>query len=131
MYSKLSNDSIRIVAQKNDSGLISLDFQIADPKSSWRTVLSNKSTSKRRPWEKNTSTVITNIEGAPNLQNLFLDQEGLNLLLKGKDKNVTIEQKFHLSGTDRITVDVHYRDSGQNININRVMDHYYFVPDDR
>tara|TARA_Y100001934_G_C12360745_1_gene780578 strand:- start:528 stop:3011 length:2484 start_codon:yes stop_codon:yes gene_type:complete len=127
----LSNDSIRIVAQKNDSGLISLDFQIADPKSSWRTVLSNKSTSKRRPWEKNTSTVITNIEGAPNLQNFFLDQEGLNLLLKGKDKNVTIEQKFHLSGTDRITVDVHYRDSGQNININRVMDHYYFVPDDR
>ena len=43
----------------------------------------------------------------------------------------TIEQNFHLSGNERITVDVHYRDSRGNINMNRVMDHYYFVPDDR
>ena len=117
-----------------------LRFEVRDPKTGWRTVLSHRADTRHRPWEKEGAVSVEDLEvapagsGDPESSAVFREiaqVDDATLLRRGTTGSHRIEERISIASDNRFRVEVRDRLTRPGVQLARLMNHYYFVPDDR
>lgn len=132
----ICTDQLRITPIQHGDAHI-LRFEVRDPECSWRTVLSHRSIKKHRPWEKDEGTSIEDLEIVPSsggsapVFTEIADQGANRLVRRGEIDDHMIEERITVESANRLRVEVRDRFTRSGVLLERLMNHYYFMPDDR
>lgn len=132
----LETPALRINTVRQEQGL-TLQFEVKALDGSWRTVLSNQAECKQWPWDKHTRTAIEDLDIRPSygstdpvFTEATLDEEGA-LVLCGARGVHQLEERIALVAQNHLSVTVTDTITGPPVFLERLMSHFYFVPDDR
>ena len=140
----IGNAFLRIQTMRHEEAH-SLRFEVRDPKNGWRTVLSHRAGNKHRPWEKDEASSVEDLEVAPpddrkvppseaGSTGVFTEisiQSATTLIRHGEIGNHRIEERISIVSDNRLRVEVRDRLTHSGVPLARLMNHYYFVPDNR
>lgn len=133
----IATDQLRILPMRHEDAHI-LRFEVRDPERGWRTVLSHRAENKHRPWEKEEASSVEDLEVAPlegGSTAVFTEIAGLDgaagLVRSGEIGAHRIEERITVEAGNRLRVEVRDRLSRRGIPLARLMNHYYFMPDNR
>lgn len=129
-------ECLRIVPIQHGNAHI-LRFDVGDLRRGWRTVLSHRAENKHRPWEKDESPAVEDLEVTPSDDRPYsifteIGSEGAaGLVRRGEIKGHRIEERITVESDNRLRVEVRDRTARSGVPVARLMNHYYFVPDGR
>ncbi len=132
----IEDHSLRVQTVDQDGGLL-LRFDVLDPQKGWRTTLSNQAETKLCPWEKHTGLSVEDIEIRPANQAdgpLFTESythEQNQLVLNGTHGDHQLEERITLVAPNHLSVTVRDTVSRNSTQLERLMSHFYFMPDGR
>jgi len=114
-----------------------LRFEVRDSERGWRTVLSHRAVNKHRPWEKEEGLSIEDLEvvpsndGSDTVFTEIADHGANRLVRRGEIDEHRIEERITVESDNRLYVEVRDRLTSTGVLLKRLMNHYYFMPDDR
>ncbi len=114
-----------------------LRFDVRDPMGHWRTALSHRAENKHRPWEKDETPSVEDLEIAASEEvstAVFTEidsQDPTMLIRRGEIPGHRLEEHISIVADNRLRVEVRDRISRSGIQLSRLMNHYYFMPDNR
>ena len=132
----IGNGLLRIQRMRHEQAHI-LRFEILDPKNGWRTVLSHRAENKHRPWEKEEASSVEDMEVANSdgVSTAFFSEIALHdaatLVRRGEIPGHQIEERISVAEDNRLRVVVRDRLTQSGVQLSRLMNHYYFMPDNR
>lgn len=132
----ICTEHLRIVPMRHGDAPI-LRFEVHDSERGWRTVLSHRAVSKHRPWEKEEASSVEDLEVAPSnggpasIFTEIADQDANMLIRRGEIGEHAIEERISVEADNRLRVEVSDRLTRSGMSLARLMNHYYFMPDDR
>ena len=148
----IGNEMLRIQQMRHGHAHI-LRFDVLDPDRGWRTVLSHRAETKHRPWEKDEGISVEDLEVAgadagthPNADAgahpeadgtstaIFLDialKDAGTLIRRGEIPGHRIEERITVASDNLLRVEVSDRLTRPGLQLARLMNHYYFMPDNR
>ena len=132
----IETEHVRIVSMQHGDAHI-LRFEVRDPARGWRTALSHRALNKHRPWEKDEGASTEDLEVVPSNDGSeaffreINDQRANRLIRRGEIEGHRIEERISVESDSRLHVEVCDRLDHSGIPLARLMNHYYFVPDDR
>ena len=132
----IGNGLLRIQRMRHEKAHI-LRFDVLDPKNGWRTVLSHRAENKHRPWEKEEASSVEDMEVASSdgVSTAFFSEIALHdaatLVRRGEIPGHQIEERISVAEDNRLRVVVRDRLTQSDVQLSRLMNHYYFMPDNR
>ena len=144
----IGNEFLRIQRMRHGQAHI-LRFDVLDPESGWRTVLSHRAETKHRPWEKDEGISVEDLEvagtdsgtdsdageGVDGMSTAIFTEAALQdagtLVRKGEIPGHRIEERISVASDNRLRVEVRDRLTRPGVQLARLMNHFYFMPDDR
>ena len=132
----IGNGLLRIQRMRHEQAHI-LRFEVLDPKNGWRTVLSHRAENKHRPWEKEEASSVEDMEVANSdgVSTAFFSEIALHdaatLVRRGEIPGHQIEERISVAEDNRLRVEVRDRLTQSGVQLSRLMNHYYFMPDNR
>ena len=148
----IGNAYLRIQPMRHKEAHI-LRFEVRDPDRGWRTVLSHRAESKHRPWEKDEASSVEDLEVAPaedpevpssedpagpfsggrstGVFSEVIIQGATTLIRRGEIGSHRIEERIAIVSDNRLRVEVRDRLTRSGVPLARLMNHYYFMPDNR
>ena len=140
----IGTERLRIMPMRHEGAHI-LRFDVRDPDRSWRTVLSHRAENKHRPWEKGEGVSVEDLEVAPSEDLEVAPSEGgssgafteivsrnaTELIRRGVIAGHRIEERISIESDNRLRVEIRDRLTRPGIPLARLMNHYYFMPDNR
>lgn len=132
----IATEDLRIMPDRHGEAH-ALRFDVRDPKTGWRTVLSHRAGNKHRPWEKEEAYSVEDLEVAPSnggSTSVFTETDSRDpalLIRRGAIGDHRIEERITVESGNRLRVEVRDQLTGPDVYLARVMNHFYFVPDGR
>ncbi|MCY3713046.1 MAG: hypothetical protein OXH02_07140 [Gemmatimonadetes bacterium] len=132
----ICTEHLRIMPMQHGDAHI-LRFETCDPERGWRTVLSHRAANKHRPWEKDEGLSIEDLEVVPSNDGSdavfteIADHGANRLVRRGEIDEHRIEEWITVEADNRLRVEVNDRLTRSGVLLARLMNHYYFMPDDR
>ena len=140
----INTDHLRITPMRHEDAHI-LRFDVMDPGRGWRTVLSHRADTRHRPWEKGGAVSVEDLEVAPSDGGAAADTgcpssaifteisslDGTGLSRRGELAGHRIEERISAESGNRLRVEVRDRLTHSGMSLARLMNHYYFMPDNR
>jgi hypothetical protein len=133
----IENDTLRVRPVRHAGG-VTLQVDTRDTTGKWRTVLSNHADHKHRPWDKEAHTAIEDIEFRPSARpegpvfsKVSTQNEGKTLVRQGPIGGHLLEEELTVVSDNHLGVKVRASLEDGPVAIERLMNHYYFVPDGR
>ncbi len=138
----IENDSVRVQAIEQGEGMV-LRFDARKPGESWRTVLSTAAQTKGVPWDRVERTAIEDIEidatgdDRADRESFFteaaVEPDGKTLVVRGRAGIHHVTQRITLRGDGHLYVAVEdaIKEPKGDVEVGRLMSHFYFVPDNR
>ena len=132
----IGNDVLRIQRMRHEHAHI-LRFDVLDPKTGWRTALSHRAETKYRPWEKDAAISVEDLEiaGSDGMTTAFFSQIALQdsttLVRRAEIPGHRIEERISVASDNRLRVELRDRLPRSGVQLARLMNHYYFMPDNR
>ena len=132
----ICTEHLRITPMQHGDAHI-LRFEVRDPERGWRTVLSHRAVNKHRPWEKDEGTSVEDLEvasssgGSAAVFTEIVDHGANGLVRRGEIDEHRIEERITVESANRLRVEVRDRLTRSGVLLARLMNHYYFMPDDR
>ncbi len=132
----IGNGLLRIQRMRHEQAHI-LRFEVLDAKNGWRAVLSHRAENKHRPWEKDAVSSVEDLEVANSegvstavFSEIAL-QDASTLVRRGEIPGHRIEERISVASDNRLRIEVRDRLTRSGIQLSRLMNHYYFMPDNR
>lgn len=132
----ICTEHLRILPMQHGDAHL-LRFEVCDPERGWRTVLSHRAVNKHRPWEKDEGSSVEDLEIAPSTGEsgavyTEIAELGTNgLIRRGKIGVHRIEERITVESANRFRVEVRDCLTRSGVLLARLMNHYYFMPNDR
>ncbi len=133
----ISTEHLRITPMQHGDAHI-LRFEVRDPERGWRTVLSHRAANKHRPWEKDEGLSIEDLEVVPSndgsdavFTEIATRDTNTLLIRRGEIVEHELEERISIEADNRLRVEVNDRLTHSGVLLARLMNHYYFMPDDR